>query len=115
MAQVLAGGDWATPLPIPTVARTNRSYVSNNFWRGDVWPAPTYQVAAGLGQYGHSALSASIADAMLDNAIRVGINEHYDSQTGAPLGVAKLGMSGVILTLALDGLTTHHKISAIAN
>jgi putative isomerase len=104
IAQALTGPDWATPLPIPTVARGNKSYVSDGFWRGDVWPATNYQVATGLSRYGHTSLAAHIADASIDNAINVGISEHYDSQTGRALGVPYLGMSAVVLTMALDGL-----------
>jgi succinate-acetate transporter protein len=40
----------------------------------------------------------------------VGVSEHYDSQTGAPLGVPNLGMSAVLLTMALEGLSPRHAI-----
>jgi glycogen debranching enzyme len=113
MAEVLKSPSWATPLPIPTVDRHDTRFVSGGFWRGDVWPAPNYQVATGLAAYGESALAATIADATIDNAIRVGISEHYDSLTGKPLGVAGLGMSAVVITMALDGLSRKHHVSII--
>jgi hypothetical protein len=40
------------------------------------------------------------------NAVKAGISERYDSLTGAPLGVAGLGMSATSLTMMLDGLTS---------
>ncbi len=41
-----------------------------------------------------------------------GLNEHYDFDTGAPLGVPFLGMTATVLTMALDGLTTAFKVNA---
>jgi putative isomerase len=107
MSKTLATSAWATPLPIPTVARTDARFSSGEFWRGDVWPAPNYQVACGLAAYGHHEVAAQITDSTLANALKVGISERYDSLTSAPLGVAGLGMSATILTMVLDGITSH--------
>ena len=93
--------------------RGSKNYVSDGFWRGDVWPAPNYQVASGLSNYGQTSLAAHIADALIDNAIKVGISEHYDSLTGKPLGVSNLGMSDLILTMAVDGMSAKHKIRTV--
>ena len=106
MASALSGPAWATPLPIPTMARDNPQFSSGEFWRGDVWPAPDYQVASGLAAYGHHQAAARITDATVANALKVGISERYDSLSGAPLGVAGLGMSSSMLTMMLDGLTS---------
>jgi len=97
---------WATPHPVPTVARGSSRYVSGEFWRGDVWPAPNYQVATGLALYAHHDVAARIADATVTNTLRAGVSERYDSLTGAPLGVAGLGMSATTLSMILDGLTS---------
>jgi glycogen debranching enzyme len=110
MASTLSSAAWATTLPIPTVARTNPSFSSSEFWRGDTWPAPNYQVATGLAIYGRHDLAAHIADATLANALKAGISERYDSLTGSPLGVRGLGMSATTLTLALDGLTSRYNL-----
>ncbi len=110
MAATLATPAWATPLPIPTVARTNKQFSSGEFWRGDVWPAPNYQVASGLAAYGHHDAAARIADATVANALKVGISERYDSLSGAPLGVAGRGMSAATLTMMLDGLTSRRYV-----
>jgi hypothetical protein len=110
MASKLAEPDWATPLPVPTVASTNPNYVSSEFWRGDVWPAPNYQVAKGLAQYGHRVEAARIVDSAVANALKVGISERYDSKSGAPLGVKGLGMSATIITMMLDGLSSRYDL-----
>jgi len=106
IASALATPAWSTPLPIPTVARSDPRFSSSEFWRGDVWPAPNYQVASGLAACGQHESARRIADLTLGNAIKQGISERYDSFSGAPLGVAGLGMSATTLTLALDGLTS---------
>jgi glycogen debranching enzyme len=110
MASKLAEPAWATPLPVPTVASTNPKFVPSEFWRGDVWPAPNFQVASGLTAYGHRAAAARIADLSVANALKVGISERYDSQSGAPLGVKGLGMSATVITMMLDGLTSRYEL-----
>jgi len=106
MAATLETPAWATPLPIPSMASTDPLYSSGKYWRGDVWPALNYQIATGLATYGHRALAARIADAVVANELKVGISERYDSATGAPLGEPGLGMSGSALTTVLEGLTS---------
>ncbi len=106
MAEMLLTPAWATPLPVPTVSRTDAEFKSDEFWRGDVWPAPNYQICTGLAAYGNHDAAARIADLTVANAIKVGISERYHSLTGAPLGVAGLGMSSTTLSMILDGLTS---------
>jgi glycogen debranching enzyme len=110
MAETLELPAWATPLPIPTVAATDPHFVSSQFWRGDVWPVPNYQVAKGLAAYGLHEQAARITDRTVANAIQNGISERYDSHTGAALGVKGLGMSASVLTMMLDGLTRRSQL-----
>lgn len=111
MAEAIQTDHWQTPLPIPTVDRHDKRWVSNSYWRGDVWPVPNYQVAGGFAAAGHRTIAVDIADKTVANAITNGINEHYDSVTGKPLGVGNLGMSCSIITLMLDGLTSKYHLS----
>ena len=106
MAATLATPAWATPLPIPSVPFTSPEYSSGKYWRGDAWPAANYQVATGLASYGLHAAAARIADLTLENTLKHGISERYDSLSGAGLGVAGIGMSATPLTMLLDGLTS---------
>jgi putative isomerase len=110
MAEVLSSDSWQTPLPIPTVDRKDPRWKSSDFWRGDVWPSTNYQIAGGLAAYGHTGLAAVIADKTVENAIRNGISEHYDSVTGMPLGIPDYCMSASIATMMLDGLTNKYKL-----
>jgi glycogen debranching enzyme len=97
-------------LPVPTVDRKDKRWKSDGMWRGDVWPATNYQIAAGLAQYGHKNLAAEIADKTVANALKNGISERYDSVSGKALGVPWLGMTCTILTMMLDGLCQKHQL-----
>jgi len=110
MAEVLASDSWQTPLPVPTVDRKVPRWKSNDFWRGDVWPSTNYQIASGLAAYGHTELAAVIADKTVENAIKNGLSEHYDSVSGQPLGVRDYCMAATITTMMLDGLTEKYKL-----
>ncbi|WP_372936736.1 MGH1-like glycoside hydrolase domain-containing protein [Mariniphaga sediminis] len=110
MAEVLASDSWQTPLPVPTVDRKDPRWKSNSFWRGDTWPPTSYQIASGLAAYGHTELAAVIADKTVENAIKNGLSEHYDSVTGQPLGVRDYCMAATIATMMLDGLTKKYKL-----
>ena len=95
------------------MARTDKQFKSDDFWRGDVWPAPDYQVAKGLVSYGYLDAAARIADALVANALKVGISERYDSLNGTPLGVRGLGMSSIVITMMLDGLTRSYELRTV--
>ena len=55
-------------------------------------------------------VAAVIADKTVENAIRNGISEHYDSVTGLPLGIPDYCMSASIATMMLDGLTKNYTL-----
>jgi putative isomerase len=110
MAEELATPAWQTPLPVPTVARTDPRWKSGSFWRGDVWPSTNYQIASGLSAYGHKTLAAEISDKTIANAIKNGISEHYDSVSGACLGVPDYCMSSTLVTMMVDGLSKKHTL-----
>ena len=110
MAEVLSGPNWQTPLPLPTVARNDQRYDHRRFWRGDVWPAPNYQVASGLAAYGYKELAAQICDKTIANTLTHGLNERYSSQTGEGVGAPQIGMTSTVVTMMLDGLCKKHKL-----
>ena len=110
MAEVLSTDAWQNPLPVPTVDRNDPRWKPDAFWRGDMWPPTNYQIASGLASYGHTELAALIADKTVENAILNGLSEHYNSETGQPLGVRDYCMASTIATLMLDGLTSKYKL-----
>jgi hypothetical protein len=108
MAGILASEAWLTPVPVATMPQNDPRYTPGGFWRGDAWPPSTYQIAKGLKAYGYDDLAATIADKMIANALKNGVNERYDSQTGLGLGVEYLGMSCSLITMMLEGITKEH-------
>ncbi|MCD6392829.1 MAG: hypothetical protein J7M40_04915 [Planctomycetes bacterium] len=110
LADTLDGDAWMTPLLVPTMPKDDPKFQSSGYWRGDVWPPSSYQVARGLYDYGYKDQAAEICDRMVANAIKNGVNEHYDSITGKPIGVEGLGMSCTILTMMFDGMTKKYKL-----
>jgi putative isomerase len=115
MAEAFMTDRWQTPLPIPTVDRKDSRWVSDSYWRGDVWPAPNYQVACGFAMNGYPRIAADIADKTIANALKNGINEHYDSISGMPLGVPYNGMTCTVVTMMLDGLSNLYKLKVKRN
>ena len=114
MVSVLNSHGWQTPLTVPTIPQDDSRYKSDGFWRGDVWPASTYQIVRGLKEYGYDDLAATIADTLIANAIKNGVSERYDSQTGKGLGVDYLGMSCTLLTIMLEGISKKYRLSVKA-
>jgi hypothetical protein len=112
MAESFMTERWQTPLPIPTVDRKDRRWKSDQYWRGDVWPASNYQVACGFARNGYPDIAAGISDKTIANALKNGISEHYDSVTGKPLGVPYNGMTCTVVTMMLDGLARQYKLKA---
>ena len=110
MARTLQTPSWSTPLPIPTVDRMDSRWKSDQFWRGDVWPATNYLIARGLADYGHKDLAADIADKTVANSIRNGISERYDSLSGKKLGVEYLGMTCTVVSMVLEGLCGKYEL-----
>ncbi len=110
MARVLASDRWQTPLPMPTVDRSDKRWDPRGFWRGDVWPPTSYLTALGLARYGEDELAATICDKTIANAMKHGISERYDSITGEKLGVEYLGMTCTLVTMMLDGLTKEYQL-----
>ena len=110
MAQAIMTESWQTPLPIPTVDRKDKRFDPASYWRGDVWPAPNYQVACGFAQYGYHRIAEDIADKTIANALENGLSEHSNSLTGKPLGIPYNGMTCTVLTMMLDGLSRRFTI-----
>lgn len=76
--------------------------------------APNYQVASGFAHYGYRQIAANIAEKTVANALKNGINKHYDSMTGKPRGVPYNGMTCTVLTLMLDALSSRNTLKVKA-
>jgi hypothetical protein len=69
-----------------------------------MWPPTTYLVSLGLARYGHHDLALELTRRMTELVEKEGISEHYDPETGEPLGVPGLGMSGVVWSMIVHNV-----------
>jgi hypothetical protein len=95
---------FAAPYPVPTAAVDEAKYDSKGYWRGDMWPPTTYLVAYGLRRYGYHDLALDLTRRLRTLIEARGVAEHYDSQTGAPLGVPGLGMSVAFWSMVVENV-----------
>jgi hypothetical protein len=72
-------------------------------------------VADGFAMHGYQNIASDISDKTIANALKNGINEHYDSISGKPLGVPYNGMTCTILTMMLDGFSDQYKMKIRSN
>lgn len=115
MAEALASPAWRTPLPVPTVFRTDSRWKPNAFWRGDIWPQANYHIATGLATHGHRELAADITGKTIANALKNGLNEHYDSVTGQALGIPDYSKAATIVAMMLAGLSRRHRLEMLSS
>jgi hypothetical protein len=86
------------------MARDEPRYDPRGYWRGDMWPPITYLVSLGLNRYGHHDLALELTRRTKKLIETEGISEHYDGETGEPLGVPGLGMSAVVWSMIVHNL-----------
>ncbi|QCX74290.1 Glucosidase YgjK precursor [Streptomyces sp. YIM 121038] len=100
-------GEFATPVPFPTVARSSPYFAPQRYWRGPVWLDQAYFAEAGLRRYGHTAEARALTDRLLTHATgltgRGPVMENYDPLTGAPLNSPNFSWSAAALLPMLSG------------
>lgn len=62
-------------------------------WRGPSWAAPNYFILEGLRRLGETALYKEIGQKWVNEALKNGIWEMWNPETGVGYGVKELGMS----------------------
>jgi len=113
MARVLADERrFLANFSLPTVSRADRHYQPRGYWKGSTWLDQTWFAYAGLLSYSRqpgldhlSALAAEIKRRMfaLGKGFRAPdptpLNEHYEPESGAPLGAAHFGWTSAHVVL----------------
>ncbi|OAR25719.1 glycoside hydrolase [Streptomyces sp. ERV7] len=99
--RLLDPGEFATPLPLPTVARSSPYFSARQYWRGPVWLDQAYFAIAGLRRYGFGhdadALTARLTDGAAGLTGNGPIRENYDPLTGAGLNAPNFSWSSALL------------------
>ncbi|GAA0587243.1 MGH1-like glycoside hydrolase domain-containing protein [Streptomyces crystallinus] len=98
---LLDPGEFATPLPLPAVARSSPYFSARQYWRGPVWLDQAYFAIAGLRRYGFGhdadALTARLTDGAAGLTGNGPIRENYDPLTGAGLNAPNFSWSAALL------------------
>ena len=106
----MATDHWQTPLPDPHSGPSRQALGAEQLLARRCVAGAQLPGGSRFRQASLSAIAADLADKTAANALKHGINEHYESVTGKPLGVGNLGMSCAIVTLMLDQLTSNYHL-----
>jgi hypothetical protein len=94
------------PLPPPSVAATEPSFQSDRsggvfrrYWRGPSWANAAWLVWTGLVRLGYDDQAGSMARALRTAALREGLREYYDPNTGRGLGARDFGWSSLLVEM----------------
>ncbi|AUG75153.1 putative isomerase [Kitasatospora sp. MMS16-BH015] len=94
-------GEFATPVPFPTVAKSSPYFAAQEYWRGPVWLDQAYFGIEGLRAYGYRREAAELTDRLLANAAGLAgegpIMENYDPLTGQALNSTNFSWSAALL------------------
>ena len=112
MAEAFMTEHWQTPLPIPTVDRKDQPLEIGQLLARRRLAGPELPGRLRFRPNGYRRDRRRHPDKTVANALKNGINEHYDSMTGKPLGVPYNGMTCTVVTMMLDGLTRQYALKA---
>ncbi|MEX0629516.1 MAG: hypothetical protein WEE67_03655 [Chloroflexota bacterium] len=103
VARVQAPDQFATPFPVPSVARSHPAYrpeaVGKALWRGPTWINTNWYVARGLRRRGCADLARAIEDASLALVQRSGFREYYNPESGTGYGARNFAWSALVLEM----------------
>lgn len=84
-------------VPFPTVARNEKTFTPDGYWRGPVWINQAYVLLGVLERYGYEQEAQKAREALLAlNDKNDWIWEYYDAETGRGLGVPEYGWSAAL-------------------
>ncbi|HET8598862.1 MAG TPA: trehalase family glycosidase [Segeticoccus sp.] len=98
--------DFATHVPMPTVAASSRYFSPTEYWRGPVWLDQATFAIHGLERYGYHRDARVATQALLENATGLlgqdPIMENYDPLTGARLNSTNFSWSAAMVLLLTE-------------
>ncbi|WP_236254557.1 MGH1-like glycoside hydrolase domain-containing protein [Mucisphaera calidilacus] len=91
---LLDNNGFASPYPVPTLARTERWYSQTPLpadigcsWRANTWVPTNYMLARGLRHYGYHDEAKRIDTATMELVNKAGFREYYNAETGEGCGL----------------------------
>ncbi|MFD9793467.1 trehalase family glycosidase [Streptomyces sp. NPDC059070] len=99
--RLLDQDEFATAMPLPTVARSSPYFSARQYWRGPVWLDQAYFALAGLRGYGFGRDADTLAARLTAGAQGLlgegPIRENYDPLTGEGLNASNFSWSAALL------------------
>jgi Mannosylglycerate hydrolase MGH1-like glycoside hydrolase domain len=99
--------EFLTPVAPPSVAASEPSYEPDGghgplrrYWRGPTWVNSAWMVWLGMRRLGYEEEARRLAEGVMGAAIREGLREYYDPNTGKGLGATDFAWSALIAELA---------------
>lgn len=85
------------PFGPTSVHRCEPTFAAGAYWRGSSWPQLTYLLWAAARRGGHDAAARHLAGRLVAGARASGLAEHWQPDTGAPLGAVPQSWAGLAL------------------
>jgi hypothetical protein len=85
------------PFGPPVVHRLEASYAPGTYWRGSAWPQLTYLLWQAARRDGNDVVAKGLAERLVAGAEASGLAEHWNPDTGAPLGAVPQSWTGLAL------------------
>jgi len=105
-AHLVSPDDFATPLPMPTVAKSSPYFSATEYWRGPVWLDQATFAIQGLHRYGYHADARRATHALLTHADgllgQTPIAENYNPLTGEAMNSTNFAWSSAMVLLLTD-------------
>lgn len=91
---------FAAPFGPCGVHRAEASFDPTGYWRGGTWAQISYLIWLGLQRHGHHALADLIGISAARGALRSGLSEWWQPDTGEGFGAAPQSWTGLALLMA---------------
>jgi glycogen debranching enzyme len=72
-------------------------------WRGAAWPHLNYLLWLGLRRWQRFDEAAALAERSREAALRSGMAEYWDPETGRGLGAVPQSWTGLVVVMTADG------------
>lgn len=90
--------DFWTKYPIPTVAKTDKSFEADRYWRGTVWININWFLCKALRRYGFFEVADEIKKKSLE-LVKTGFYEYFNPITGKGYGPDDFSWSGLVFDM----------------
>jgi glycogen debranching enzyme len=103
MAQLTDPTAFGAPFGPSGVHRAEPSFAPASYWRGSSWPQLTYLCWRAARWAGAGGSAASFQNSMTSAVLSSGFAEHWDPDSGSPLGAVPQSWSALACVVASDG------------